>query len=318
MAGRSLFTTASRLARGRPPAIAAQGIPAVERASLGAAARSTTIVRAGILGATEAIIVLVVVDLVVGLFVVLQVAYLFGGQSTLVAVGLTYSDYARRGFFELVAAACLAGAVVVALETTVERRTRPYVAALLALIGLTAVVLVSATLRLRLYQDAYGWTELRLYVLTTIAALGAALVVMVALVLLGRMRWLGHGLAVIGVVSLVGLNLVRARRVRGRAERRADPRPEPRPARRPCRARCHLPRRAAGRCDPGPRRGAAGPPDARAAARSRAAPAAQAELGTDPAYGEPGRLEPRPRTCAEALATLPLTTEADPRPAERG
>ena len=105
------------------------------------------------------------------LFVGLQVAYLFGGQSTLVAAGMTYSDYARRGFFELVAAACLAGGVVVALETTVARRSRPYLAALLALIGLTAVVLVSAALRLRLYQDAYGWTELRLYVLTTIAAL---------------------------------------------------------------------------------------------------------------------------------------------------
>ena len=98
--------------------------------------------------------------------------------------------------------------MVVALETAVAKRTRPYVALLLGLIGLTAVVLVSAALRLRLYQDAYGWTELRLYVLTTIVALGAALVVMVGLAVLGRMRWLGHGLAVIGVVALVALNLV--------------------------------------------------------------------------------------------------------------
>jgi len=42
----------------------------------------------------------------------------------------------------------------------------------------------------------------------TIAALGAALVVMVVLALAGRMQWLGHGLAVIGVVALVGLNVV--------------------------------------------------------------------------------------------------------------
>ena len=46
---------------------------------------------------------------IVGLFVGLQIAYLFGGLDTLVAAGMTYSDYARRGFFELVAAACLAG-----------------------------------------------------------------------------------------------------------------------------------------------------------------------------------------------------------------
>jgi two-component system sensor histidine kinase BaeS len=76
------------------------------------------------------------------------------------------------------------------------------------LLALTAVVLVSAALRLRLYQDAYGWTELRLYVLTTILTLATALALMTGLALAGRMRWLGHGLAVIGVVALVGLNVM--------------------------------------------------------------------------------------------------------------
>lgn len=206
--GRVVFIAAIAWLSAGLLSVAARGIPAIERSSLGAAAHSASPIASGIIGVTEAIIVLVVVDLVVGLFVGLQVAYLFGGQSTLVAIGMTYSDYARRGFFELVAAACLAGGVVVALETTVARRSRPYIGLLLALIGLTAVVLASAALRLRLYQDAYGWTELRLYVLTTIAALGAALVVMVALALAGRMQWLGHGLAVIGVVALISLNLV--------------------------------------------------------------------------------------------------------------
>jgi hypothetical protein len=94
-------------------------------------------------------------------FVGLQVAYLFGGRA---ANGMAYADYARRGFFELVAAACLSSVVVIVLESTVVRRTRPYLAALIALIALTGVVLASAALRLRLYQDAYGWTELRLCV----------------------------------------------------------------------------------------------------------------------------------------------------------
>jgi uncharacterized protein DUF4153 len=207
-AGRAVFTLACAWLAAGLLTVAATGIPPFERASLGAAARTPLAMDAARLGTMEAIIVLAIVDAVIGLFVVLQVAYLFGGLDTLVAAGMTYSDYARRGFFELVAAACLAGAVVVALETTVERRSRPYVAALLALIGLTAIVLVSAAFRLRLYQDAYGWTELRLYVLATIAALAAALAVMTALALSGRMRWVGHGLAVIGLVSLVALNLV--------------------------------------------------------------------------------------------------------------
>jgi hypothetical protein len=189
-------------------ALAALGIPSVEASSLGAAARTGVVVLAGRLGTAEALVVLVSIDAVFGVFVAFQVAYLFGGLDTLVAAGMTYSDYARRGFFELVAAACLASGVIVVIETTVASRTRPYVVALLALIGLTAVVLTSAALRLRLYQDAYGWTELRLYVFATMGALAGSLGLMAVLVLRGGMRWLGHGLAVIAVVALVGLDLV--------------------------------------------------------------------------------------------------------------
>jgi Domain of unknown function (DUF4173) len=207
--GRVLFVAASAWFAIAMLAIAAGGLPMMERGtSLGAAASSPPIDRLRGLGLVEALVILLVVDLVVAAFVGLQLAYLFGGVDTLAAIGMTYSDYARRGFFELVAATCLACAVIVALETTVERRSRPYLAALLALIALSAVVLVSAALRLRLYQDAYGWTELRLYVLVAIASLGMALVATAGLVLADRTRWLGHALAVIGVVALVGLNLV--------------------------------------------------------------------------------------------------------------
>jgi hypothetical protein len=206
--GKILFVVACSWLAAGLLSVAAVGIPEVSRASLGAAARTGVAVPGERLKAAEALVVLLVIDAVVGLFVGLQIAYLFGGQSTLVAAGMTYSDYARRGFFELVAAACLAGAVVVVLEATVARRSRPYLAALLGLLALTAVVLVSAAFRLRLYQDAYGWTELRLYVLTTIVSLAASLVLMTVLAVSDRMRWLGHGLAVIGVVALVALNVL--------------------------------------------------------------------------------------------------------------
>ena len=155
--------------------------------------------------APEALVILVLVDLVIALFVGLQFAYLFGGRA---ANGMAYADYARRGFFELVAAACLSSVVVIVLESTVVRRTRPYLAALIALIALTGVVLASAALRLRLYQDAYGWTELRLYVLAAIITIGLGLAAMAALVLADRSRWIPHTLAVLGVCSLVALNLV--------------------------------------------------------------------------------------------------------------
>jgi hypothetical protein len=116
------------------------------------------------LGTAEAVTALVALDLLFAVFVALQAAYLFGGQDTLAETGLTYASYARRGFFELLAVAFVVGALVLGAESFVRRRTWVYHAALIGLVAMTLVVLASAFLRLRLYQDAYGWTELRFYV----------------------------------------------------------------------------------------------------------------------------------------------------------
>ena len=156
-------------------------------------------------GRTEALVVLAAVDALFALFVGLQLAYLFGGRDTLAVAGLTYSDYARRGFFELVIVAVLAIGLVVVVDRFVRRRSRALVAASVVLLGFTAVVLASAYLRLRLYQDAYGWTELRFYVLTTIGFLALALVATAVLLLRDKIAWLGHVLVVGGVTIVVAL-----------------------------------------------------------------------------------------------------------------
>ena len=57
------------------------------------------------LGTVEVVTVLVALNAVFLAFVILQAAYLFGGQDTLAATGLTYAEYARQGFFQLLAAA---------------------------------------------------------------------------------------------------------------------------------------------------------------------------------------------------------------------
>lgn len=161
------------------------------------------------LGAAEATTVLLAVDLVFAFFVVIQGAYLFGGRDTLETSGLTYSLYARRGFFELIAVAVLAGGLVLGLESLVASRHRVYVLAMLALLALTGVVLISATARLALYQGAYGWTELRFYALAAIVWLGGAVVAASAAVVSGASRWTMHavvllGLVVAGVVNAIG------------------------------------------------------------------------------------------------------------------
>ncbi len=160
------------------------------------------------LGSAEIVTVLVVLDLLFIGFVVLQGTYLFGGRDTLEASGLTYAEYARRGFFELLAVAFLVGGLILGAERFVRDRSRAYVAAAIGLVALTIAVLASAFLRLRLYQDAYGWTELRFYVLAAIIWLALGALMAVVTLWTDRSRWLLHGMFVLSFAFGVAFNLI--------------------------------------------------------------------------------------------------------------
>ncbi len=160
------------------------------------------------LGTTEATTLLVVLDLLFAAFVVLQATYLFGGADTRAAGGLTYAEYARRGFFELLAVAFLVGGLILALEGFVARRSRTYVLTAIGLVLMTLVVLASAYLRLRLYQDAYGWTELRFYVLAAIGWLAAGAIGAIVLLWADRSSWLLHVVLGLSVVFGLAFNVI--------------------------------------------------------------------------------------------------------------
>ncbi len=160
------------------------------------------------LGATEAVTVLIVLDLLFATFVALQGAYLFGGRDTLAASGLTYAEYARRGFFELLAEALVVGGLTLALESFVRRRTREYLVGAISLVILTVAVLASSMLRLRLYQEAYGWTELRFYVLAAIAWLTIGSLTAVFTLATDRSRWLLHAMLVVSFAFALAFNLI--------------------------------------------------------------------------------------------------------------
>ncbi|MFD1541904.1 DUF4153 domain-containing protein [Nonomuraea guangzhouensis] len=137
---------------------------------------------------------LTAVNLLFAAFVVVQITALFGGNAlVLKTVGLTYAEYARQGFFQLVIVSLFVlGIVAVAaglLRT--ERRERWLLAGQLGVLcALTMVVLASALHRMDLYTDAYGLSRLRLSVQATVWWLGA----LFALVMLaGAVRLLGRG-----------------------------------------------------------------------------------------------------------------------------
>jgi hypothetical protein len=82
------------------------------------------------------------------------------------------------------------------------------VAAAIGLVVLTIVVLASAFLRLRLYQDAYGWTELRFYVLAAILWLALGAVMAVLTLATDRSRWLLHGMVVLSFGFGLAFNVI--------------------------------------------------------------------------------------------------------------
>ena len=119
------------------------------------------------LGMIEAGIVLGSVDLLFGAFVGIQFAYFFGGRVNVAADALTYAEYARRGFFELVAVAALTLGLALALDLLTVRNTPTQHAIFRVLavivVALTGIMLLSAWQRMSLYEHEYGFTHLRLY-----------------------------------------------------------------------------------------------------------------------------------------------------------
>jgi hypothetical protein len=157
----------------------------------------------GLITVETAAVLLACVDLLFAVFVAFQIGYLFGGRDTIDAAGIPYSAYARRGFFELMASASLVGALLFGLGLQSRTRSRVTMALGLALVGLTLVVLTSAWYRLDLYQQAYGWTELRFYALAGIVYLALALAVLGWCVIAARMHFSVQPL--VGAALLVAL-----------------------------------------------------------------------------------------------------------------
>jgi hypothetical protein len=148
-----------------------------------------------------------------GLFVGVQFAMLFGSAEHVVATsGLTYAEYARSGFWQLLAVTVLALGVLAFDSRWAPDRTPRERAAkrglLAALAVLTLVVVASAIHRMWLYQEAYGFTVLRLLVLTCELWLGAGFLLALVAVLRLRPAGLSRPMVAAGMIALLGLAAV--------------------------------------------------------------------------------------------------------------
>ncbi|MFC3983831.1 DUF4153 domain-containing protein [Streptosporangium jomthongense] len=155
---------------------------------------------------------LVALNLLFAVFVGMQLTVLFGSTRWVVsAVGLTYAEYARSGFFQLVIVSVFVLAIVAAASVLVDLggRERWLMAGLLGLLcALTLVVLASALHRLDLYVDAYGFSRLRASVEAAIWWLGAVFVLVLAagavrLTRRGHAGWLPRAMVMMTGVALL-------------------------------------------------------------------------------------------------------------------
>jgi hypothetical protein len=136
-------------------------------------------------------------------FVALQITTLFGGdRHVLDTAGLTYAEYARSGFAQLLAVAALTLAVVAAAGRWARDGGRLLRVLLAALCLLTLVVLASALKRLELYEEAFGFTRLRIAAHAALLYLGALFVLI--LLARGAAAWLPRAaVAVTGAAFLL-------------------------------------------------------------------------------------------------------------------
>jgi hypothetical protein len=138
-------------------------------------------------GQPERAIVVAAVAVVFGLFLAVQPAYLFRNTDALRVSGMSYPDYAHRGFVELTIAATLCAILILTLDRHTRREPNPDRAAWasrwgfwcpLLLIAEVLVVLASAFYRVSMYEATYGYTTLRVHVQAYVVGMAIALVLM--------------------------------------------------------------------------------------------------------------------------------------------
>jgi hypothetical protein len=164
------------------------------------------------IGALEACVALAIVDLLFLAFVLVQFRYLFGGRSLVQArTHLTYAEYARHGFVELVVVVGLTLPMLLLgdwLLRASECGRRVFRSLAVVLLALLFVVMGSALQRLRLYVNEYGLTELRVYAAGAIIWIAVVCVWFGATVLRGRRHAFAVGVLVSGFAATLALNLI--------------------------------------------------------------------------------------------------------------
>lgn len=111
------------------------------------------------------ITILILVNIIYVIFTLIQFSYLFGSLSYGLPQEFTYAQYARRGFFELVAVT-LINLMILLGNMNLMKPGQSAIHRLIQvlnsiLVACTLILLFSAHFRMSLYEEMYGFTYLR-------------------------------------------------------------------------------------------------------------------------------------------------------------
>jgi hypothetical protein len=168
---------------------------------------------------------LAVLDVLFIGFVAVQATVLFGGhEHVLQTEGLTYAEYARQGFWQLLWVSALTLLVLTGVIRVAGRDAASDRRLMRILVGIlcatSVVVVISAIHRMWLYQQAYGFSVQRLVVITIELWLGAVFILVAVAGIRMAGRWLPRAVLIAGAVALLGLAAINPERLI--AERNID------------------------------------------------------------------------------------------------
>ncbi|MFA4083628.1 DUF4153 domain-containing protein [Mycobacteroides salmoniphilum] len=143
-------------------------------------------------------------------FVGVQISVLFGGDEHVqVTEGLTYAEYARQGFWQLLFVTILVmGVIAVAIRVAGrdDARDRLFLRVLIGGLCLTTLLIVASAIhRMSLYENAYGYSVERLLVRWIEIGMGTVLVLILVAGIRMSARWLPTAVVAVGSFGMLGL-----------------------------------------------------------------------------------------------------------------
>lgn len=165
-----------------------------------------------ILGFTEGATILLSVIVLFSVFVIIQFRYFFSGTMNITTYGFTYSEYARRGFGELVMVAVfsliLIQGIRIATNLNTPKQLSIFIGLVLVMVLMNLVILTSSFQRLLLYESAYGFSSLRTYAHVFIIWLGVLLISVIILELIQKPTFFTNATLMACVGFVFTLNLI--------------------------------------------------------------------------------------------------------------